>query len=241
MLTTTSSYDAKKSTRQKVRKSMTDKTTLVSVDEANKPVRVLLAGPDTLYFSCDLEISAVIRERLAVEKAVAQTLGSTVAHCRDWLGARDCPQGARGGHTFLIETADFSVKVLGERIQHRPGIFMEMRSLALHTHLQGPAGTCEVALAWMREKLFADQAKAAQEEVTFEAAKVSRADIHIDWQGGFAPTLTQMADALHCFIRPGRVKGALYFQGHHATGYQFERSKVLARLYNKLTRMVDLF
>jgi hypothetical protein len=201
--------------------------------EASGPIHVLLAGPDTLYFSCDLEISAAMRERLTTEKAEAQALGNSMFHCPDWLGARVCPQGARGGYAFLIETTDFSVKVLGERIQNRPCIFLEMRSLALHTHPQGPEGACETALAWVREKLFADQGKAAREEVTFTAAKVSRADIHIDWQGGFAPTLTQMVDELHCFIRPGRVKGALYFQGHSATGYQFGRSKVLARLYNK--------
>jgi hypothetical protein len=32
------------------------------------PVRVLLAGPDTLYFSCDLPISEAIRDRLNEEK-----------------------------------------------------------------------------------------------------------------------------------------------------------------------------
>jgi hypothetical protein len=32
----------------------------------------------------------------------------------------------------------------------------------------------------------------------------------------------------------GRVKGALYFQGGAATGIQFGRSQVVARLYNKL-------
>jgi hypothetical protein len=220
------------STNQKASATMTTNTEMPA-SEANDPVRVLLAGPDTLYFSCDLDISAAMRERLTAEKAEAQALGNTMSHCPDWLGARVCPQGARGGYAFLLETADFSVKVLGERIQNRPGIFLEMRSLALHTHPQGPAGACEAALAWVREKLFADQAKAAREAVTFAVAKVSRADIHIDWQGGFAPTITRMVDELHCFIRPGRVKGALYFQGHHATGYQFGRSKVLARLYNK--------
>ncbi len=38
---------------------------------------------------------------------------------------------------------------------------------------------------------------------------------------------------MRCFIRPGRVKGALYFQGGAATGIQFGRSQVVARLYNK--------
>src|SRR5262249_58735337 len=58
-------------------------------------------------------------------------------------------------------------------------------------------------------------------------------DLHIDWQGGFAPTLSNVSEELRCFIRPGRVKGALYFQGNRPTGYQFGRSQVVARLYNK--------
>jgi hypothetical protein len=195
--------------------------------------RVLLAGPDTLYFSCDLEVSDAMRERLEAEKTEAQTLKKT-AHCPDWLCARVCPQGAKGGYAFLLETPDFSVKVLGRHIQYRPGIFIEMRSLALHTHPQGSAGACEAALAWVREKLFCDQpATVVREDITFQAAKVSRADIHIDWQGGYAPSLENTKEELRAFIRPGQVKGALHFQGTHATGYQFGRSKVMARLYNK--------
>jgi hypothetical protein len=38
------------------------------------PVRVLLAGPDTLYFSCDLPISEAMRDRLNQEKVTAQAL-----------------------------------------------------------------------------------------------------------------------------------------------------------------------
>src|SRR5262249_30000911 len=67
----------------------------------------------------------------------------------------------------------------------------------------------------------------------YSAAKISRADIHIDWQGGYAPALSNLSEKLRCFIRPGRVKGALYFQGGAATGIQFGRSQVVARLYNK--------
>jgi hypothetical protein len=47
------------------------------------------------------------------------------------------------------------------------------------------------------------------------------------------PTLTNVSEELRCFIRPGRVKGALYFQGTMVTGYQFGRSQVVARLYKK--------
>jgi hypothetical protein len=199
------------------------------------PVRVLLAGPDTLYFSCDLPISEAIRERLNEEKANAQAVADERrVHCPAWLGARVCPQGAKGGYAFLIETEDFSVKLLGERIQNRPSVYIEMRSYALHTYPEGPQGACRAALAWVREKLFADQpTKLVNDAISFEAAKLSRADVHIDYQGGYAPSLSNVSEELRCFIRPGKTKGALYFQGSHPTGYAFGKGHVQARLYNK--------
>jgi len=134
---------------------MTNEQTAINSDI---PVRVLLAGPDTLYFSCDLSLSEAMRNRLNEEKATAQTLADDRrAHCPEWLGARVCPQGAKGGYAFLIETEDFSVKFLGEHIQNRPSVYLEMHSYALHTHCEGPQGACSAALAWVREKLYADQ------------------------------------------------------------------------------------
>src|SRR6478752_1254066 len=119
---------------------------------AANDVRVLLAGPDTLYFSCDLPLSEAMRERLNEEKATAQALAEERrVHCPEWLGARVCPQGAKRGYVFVIETEDFSVKLLGDRIQNRPSVYLEMRSYALHTHLEGPQGSCRAALAWVRE------------------------------------------------------------------------------------------
>jgi hypothetical protein len=101
----------------------------------------LLAGMDTVYFSCDLPLSDAMRERLTQEKAVAQSRAAQrQVYCPDWLEARIAPQGAKGGYAFLIETEDFSVKVLGEHIQNRPSVFIEMRSHALHTHPDGAAG-----------------------------------------------------------------------------------------------------
>ena len=199
------------------------------------PVRVLLAGPDTLYFSCDLPISEAMRDRLNEEKATAQALADERrVHCPEWLGARVCPQGAKGGYAFLIETEDFSVKLLGERIQNRPSVYIEMRSYALHTHPEGPQGACRAALAWVREKLYADQpSKLVNDAISFEAAKLSRADVHIDYQGGYAPSLSNVSEELRCFIRPGKTKGALYFQGSRPTGYAFGKGHVQARLYNK--------
>jgi hypothetical protein len=200
----------------------------------NERITPLLAGMDTVYFSCDLPLSDAMRERLTQEKTIALTLAAQrEVHCPDWLEGRIAPQGAKGGYAFLIETEDFSVKLLGEHIQNRPNVFIEMRSHALHTHPEGAAGACEAALAWVRTHLYADQMVAAKDAISFNAAKISRADIHIDWQGGYIPTLCNLSDDLRCFIRPGRVKGALYFQGGAATGIQFGRSQVVARLYNK--------
>src|SRR6476469_9595021 len=211
---------------------MTDDETTTASDT---PVRVLLAGPDTLYFSCDLPLSEAMRERLNEEKATAQTLADERrVHCPEWLGARVCPQGAKGGYAFLIETENFSVKLLGERIQNRPSVYLEMRSYALHTHPEGPQGACRAALAWVREKLYVDQpSKLVNDALSFEAAKLSRVDVHIDYQGGYAPSLTNVSEELRCFIRPGKTKGALYFQGSRPTGYAFGKGHVQARLYNK--------
>jgi len=171
------------------------------------PNHVLLAGPDTLYFSCDLGISDAMRDHLNGEKATAQAMAEQRrVHCPDWLGARVCPQGAKGGYAFLIETEDFSVKLLGERIQNRPSVYIEMRSYALHIHPDGPRGACEAALAWVRETLYADQSSTlVNSSVSFEAAKLSRADIHVDYQGGYAPTHTNVSEEIHHFIRPGKT------------------------------------
>jgi len=199
------------------------------------PVHVLLAGSDTLYFSCDLPLSEAMRDRLNEEKATAQTFANERGvHCPEWLGARICPQGAKGGYAFLIETEDFSVKLLGERIQNRPSVYLEMRSYALHTHPEGPQGACRAALAWVREKLYADQELTlVNAAISFEVAKLSRADIHIDYQGGYAPTLNHVSNELRCFIRLGKTKWAFHGQGLHPTGYAFGRGYVQARLYNK--------
>ncbi len=199
-------------------------------------VRVLLAGPDTLYFSCDAGISEAMRAKLDVEKATAQVKATTTrsVHCPDWLGARVCPKGARGGYAFLIETEDFSVKLLGERIVNRPGVYIELRSHALHTHPNGPQGACESALLWVRDRLFADEDVAmVRESVSFAAAKLSRADIHVDWQGGYVPTLIGASEEVRRFIRPGKTKWAFHGQGSHPTGYSFGKGHIQARLYNK--------
>jgi len=45
--------------------------------------------------------------------------------------------------------------------------------------------------------------------------------------------LNHVSEELRCFIRPGKTKGALYFQGTRPTGYVFGKGHVQARLYNK--------
>jgi hypothetical protein len=197
--------------------------------------RVLLAGIDTLYVSCEAAISDAMRARLAEEKQAAQVKARTrEVHCPQWLGARVAPQGARGGYAFLLETEDFDVKLLGEHIVNRPGIYIELRSSLLHTHPDGARGACEAALAWVRERLLSDQEEAwVRERVAFASAKVSRADLHVDWQGGYAPTLDGGSRELRAFIRPGKTKWGFYGQGLHPTGYTFGRGHVQARIYNK--------
>lgn len=204
-------------------------------------VRVLLAGPDTLYFSCDIAISNAMREALEKEKEAAQVAAKAgQVHCPDWLGARLLPTGARGGYGLLVETADFMVKLLGAGIPNRPGVYLELRSYFLHVHPGGPEGACEAALAWVRDHLFADQdAMVVRQAISFKAAKLSRADLHIDWQGGYAPALTNIADDLHRFIRPGKTKWGFFGEGHSPTGYTFGKGDIQARLYNKTREVTE--
>ena len=197
--------------------------------------RVLLAGVDTIYPSCDFSVSAQMRERLTAEKQVAQIKETTerAVHCPEWLGARVCPQGARGGYAFLLETEEFSVKLLGEHIPNRPGIYLELRSLFLHTHPEGPSGACEAAFAGSGSVSWPIKIK----KVPSERSPSRRPSSHgltstLTGKGGM-PHTSGVADELHRFIRPGKTKWALYGQCHHPTGYTFGQGAVQARLYNK--------
>jgi hypothetical protein len=218
---------------------MSNETTALSANCGD--IQVLLAGPDTLYFSCDITISEAMRELLTKEKEAAQVAARAgQVHCPEWLGARVLPSGAKGGYGLLVETEDFTVKLLGPNIRNRPGSYLELRSHFLHVHPGGPAGACEAALAWVREHLFADQdAWLVERAISFKAAKLSRADLHIDWQGGYTPSLTNVSDDLHRFIRPGKTKWGFFGEGHSPTGYTFGKGDIQARVYNKTREVTE--
>ena len=148
--------------------------------------RVLLAAPDTLHFSADIQLSDELHAKLEREKLAAQEADKANAvHCPDWLGAQVLPHGARGGYGLVLETDDFSVKVLGNGIPNRPGLFVELRSHFLHTHPAGPQGACEEALCWLRNQLLYDQnERTVHTLMSYHAVRLSRVDLHADWQGG---------------------------------------------------------
>jgi hypothetical protein len=198
-----------------------------------RPGHIVLAGVDTLHFSADISVTDAVRAKLDDEKEVAQSAElAKAAHCPVWLGAQVHPHGSRGGYAHLIETDDFSVKVLGKGIPHRPGLYVELRSHFLHTHAQGPRGACEEALCWLREQLLYDQEVAlVQASCSFETVRLSRVDLHADWQGGWVPT-AELGDGLQ-FIKPARVTWHAYHDGATFTGFVFGSGTILARLYNK--------
>ncbi len=194
--------------------------------------RALLGGIDTLYLSCKPHVSESVRAKLQEAKAAAQALAASGGvHCPDWLGSRVLPNGAKG-YSFLIETEDFTVKVALEHMTQWPGVYLELRSHFLHTHPEGARGACEEALCWVRSQLFYDQDEATvQRAVTFDAAVLSRVDVHIDWQGGFTPRFAE--GEVRRFIKPRRLHWHPYFEGTSCTGYRFGEGDILARVYNK--------
>ena len=69
------------------------------IDLDSSSVRVLLAAPDTLHFSVDIQITDEPHEKLEREKLAAQDADKINAvYCPDWLGAQVLPHGARGGY-----------------------------------------------------------------------------------------------------------------------------------------------
>ncbi len=193
--------------------------------------RVMLAGIDTIHFSAQANVSDAVRAKLDMEKEAAQLAAKDNAvHCPDWLGAQMQPHGTRGGYGHLIETEDFTVKVLGANIPNRPGLYIELRSLFLHTHSEGARGACEETLCWVRDQLLYDQDEATiRQSVSFEGVKLSRVDLHVDWQGGWQPSPSDAPN----FVKPARVKWQVYLDGTTFTGIAFGRGALMARVYRK--------
>jgi hypothetical protein len=195
----------------------------------------LLAGFDTVTYSSQARISQEVRAKLAKEKDAAQIAAKAGAvHCPDWLGARVLPNGGRGA-SFLLETEDFTIKVMGEHMTTWPGLCVELRSFFLHTHEGGPRGAVKASLAWVREHLLADQdVQTIRRLCNWKTVTPSRFDLHIDWQGGFTPSFD--AGEVERFVKPRRLKWHPFFEGTHCTGYRFgSGTPILARLYNKST------
>ena len=71
--------------------------TIGGIDEnTQQPARVLLAGPDTLYFSFEAHVSEAMLARIVVEKEMAVLAShENAVHCPDWLGARVLPNGSK--------------------------------------------------------------------------------------------------------------------------------------------------
>jgi hypothetical protein len=199
-------------------------------------MRLLLASPDTLHLSADIRVSDAVYEKLKREKLAAQEAGKVNAvQCPDWLGAQVLPHGARGGYGLVLETDDFSVKVLGKGIPNRPGLFIELRSDFLHTHPEGPHGACEETLCWIRNQLLHDQdERTVHDRLSFEAVRLSRVDLHADWQGGWVPSPADiLEDSPRRFIKPARVQSHSFIDGTTFTGFVFGSGSVLARIYKK--------
>jgi hypothetical protein len=194
----------------------------------------LLAGFHTVTYSSQARISQEVRAKLAKEKDAAQMAAKAGAvHCPDWLGARVLPNGGRGA-SFLLETEDFTITVMGEHMTTWPGLCVELRSFFLHTHEGGPRGAVKASLAWVREHQLADQdvQTIIRRLCNWKTVTPSRFDLHIDWQGGFTSSFD--AGEVERFVKPRRLKWHPFFDSTHCTGYRFgSGTPILARLYNK--------
>jgi hypothetical protein len=133
-------------------------TNVKTTTASEMSVQVLMAGPDTLCFPCDLPLSEAMRDRSNEEKATAQTVeDERRVHCHEWLSAHVCPQVAKGGYAFLIEprTTWSNCWVSASRIDR---VCTLRCALACCTPiLQGYKGLAGQRWHWIRERLYADQ------------------------------------------------------------------------------------
>ncbi len=99
-------------------------------------------------------------------------------------------------------------------------------------HPSGPSSACEEALDWVCSQLLYDQSETVHREVAFTTVSVSRADLHVDWQGGWAPSFTEGEERR--FIRPRNAHWHPYLVGNRCQGYRFGTGNpVMARIYDK--------
>ena len=197
------------------------------------PARVLRYGIDTLYFSFTQAVSDATYQRLLEERDQAQATQHqrNAAYCSEWLDAQVYPHGANGFGILIDRGGAWAIKVQrGNR--NRPGVFVEVRSLLLHTHPEGPLGACADVIAYLRETLYADLPPSQLQEIRLDREKLSRIDYHLDYQGGWHPTLED-PDELQRFIKPARAKWSPYYEGTTCTGYSFGRRRIMGRIYNK--------
>jgi hypothetical protein len=195
--------------------------------------RILMVGVDTVYLSWAEQVTQDTFERLLREKEAAQEARNerNAAYCSEWLDARVYPTGANSGFSILIDKAkQWSIK-LQKGNEQCPGVYLEMRSHALHTHPAGPWGATKEAVTWIRDTLFADAPPTVRERIVLGEEKLSRLDLHLDWQGGWEPSLTEVE--VRQFIRPSRVKWQPHLEGDRCTGYAFGKKRIMARIYNK--------
>ena len=73
--------------------------------------------------------------------------------------------------------------------------------------------------------------RSCERACSFETARLSRLDLHADWQGGWRPS-AELGSALR-FIKPARVKWHAYHDGGRFTGFVFGSGAVVARIYDK--------
>ncbi len=192
----------------------------------------LLAGLDGLTLTSPARLSEQMYGRLSEDKAAARLAEQEgCVHCPAWLDAQVRPTGMQG-YPYVIEAEEFLVKVAGEQQKTWPGVVLELRSHFLHTHPAGQRSACEEALEWVCSQLLYDQEEAVRRDMTFARVNVSRADLHIDWQGGWAPSFTDGEERR--FIRPRNAQWHPYLVGNHCQGYRFGTGNpVMARIYDK--------
>jgi hypothetical protein len=193
---------------------------------------VLLFGMDNAYLSFDLEVSPAIFEKLVAEQAEARVARSerNAAYCSPWLDALVYPGGMYGFAIIIDRAGEWTIKVQKGNTQ-RPGVYLEMRAKALHTHPNGPFAAVEAAVAWIRTTLYADQDQKEQDQIQLGKEKLARYDIHLDWQGLWHPTLE--AGEARCFIKPSRAGWRPFMSGDICTGYSFGKKRIMARMSNK--------